>query len=223
MNKREEVQIKATKKVLESGFNGILNISPRVGKTKVILDALTSLNKHKFDNVLVTAPYTDILNSWKEEHTKWKCSVPLEYTTNVSLSKQDVPDLLVIDECQELSPANIEWIKESNIKHIILMSGTIGEKTYKNLSVLGRKEIYKYSIDEAIEDGIVNDYEIKIQYIPLNNTNKYISAGTKDKSWLQTEYADYTWLDKNFKKWRSLEWNCQAKDKAKFAHLAKKS
>lgn len=91
--------------------------------------------------------------------------------------------------------------------YIIMASGTIGEKSMKKLSVLRRKVVYEYTIEQAIEDKIVNDYEIILHPVRLDNKEKYILSENKDKTWLSTEYANYEYLCKTYDKFQKMSWN----------------
>ena len=121
--------------------------------------------------------------------------------TTVSLEKEDFNnyDIIIVDECHLLSPRQLAVLKTFKGK-MILMSGTISNITIKELKdVLKRPLAYKYTIEQGIRDRIVSDVEINIVSVPLDDKRKYIKGGTKKKSFLTTERANY---DYNSKKLR---------------------
>ena len=53
-----------------------------------------------------------------------------------------------------------------------------------------------YTIEEAKDDGILSDYKIVIVTTQLDDTNKYIEAGSKINRFFQTETQKYVYLSK---------------------------
>lgn len=79
------------------------------------------------------------------------------------------------------------------------LSGSISEDTKSVLkSSLGIVTIFEYNVDQAVKDKIIANYEIKIVTLPLDNSDKYILSGTKDKSFKVTEEANYKYFNKRF-------------------------
>ncbi len=56
--------------------------------------------------------------------------------------------------------------------------------------------IYKYDLVEGSKQGTVRDVNIYIIQHQLDNKDKYIKAGSKVKSWFQTEYDAYNYAHK---------------------------
>jgi superfamily II DNA or RNA helicase len=80
--------------------------------------------------------------------------------------------------------------------------------------------IFTYSLDQAVKDGMVADYEIRVIEATLNNRDKTISAGTKAKPFMTTEAKQYEYLEKQIKRWRILENNTSnPMEAAKYAKL----
>lgn len=162
MNKRNDLQDQFSKTIIQSGFNGIALISPRVGKCKITIDSIKGLQDW---NILISTPREDINNSWRDEFTKWNLGFTPKVICNNSLLKskgQDI-DLLVVDECHLLSDNQINNIKLIKPKRLLLLTGTLGQgKLYKLKTLLKTDLIVSYTIDDAINDGIIADYEINI-------------------------------------------------------------
>ena len=69
MTKREQIQEEASLTIVANKFRGILEVAPRVGKSKIVIDALNTVEKEI--NVLITAPRKEIFKSWDQEIKTW--------------------------------------------------------------------------------------------------------------------------------------------------------
>jgi hypothetical protein len=125
---RQQIQLDATKSIIQNKFRGIYDIAPRVGKSKILIDALI-LSKTDSSKFVIAAPYTEILNSWKKEFAKWNYEFKGRLITFRSLNTISLSNkLIVIDECQELSLGNYSklYVHRNNI---MCLSGSISEWT----------------------------------------------------------------------------------------------
>ena len=100
MTKRNKVQQQATKAILDSSFNGYIDVSPRVGKSKIIIDSLKQSSFTSKTKILITAPYNSILDSWKKEFDKWGLELKVDVVNQRSLSKIDLSayEVVICDE-----------------------------------------------------------------------------------------------------------------------------
>lgn len=109
---------------------------------------------------------------------------------------QDI-DLVILDEAHNLTEANSVFFKNNKILRTLGLTATPPEDDIK-------KEIFRqycpvistYTIDEGVKDGIIAPYEIIVIECRLDDTDKYIKAGTKDKPFLTTELKHYEYLSK---------------------------
>jgi superfamily II DNA or RNA helicase len=201
--KRNEIQRKAVNQIIKNKFQGIVDVAPRVGKSKIAIDAMKKLKNKK---VLLIAPFNPILDSWREEFKKWK----LNFTGNIinqrSLDKVNISDydLIISDEIHTLSDNQRSIIKD---KQILGFSGSISKKTKQILEEeLSIKPIYTYSVDQAIKDNIISDYEIKVISCNLDTRDKYIDVATKNSKFKTTEWNNYQYLNSQFNKFKALSW-----------------
>jgi len=174
MGIREERQLELANKWMDSGKRGVIFACPRFGKIRT---AIIILNKLEYKRVLVAYPDRKIRASWENEFEEMKYdSSTITYTTHISLKKhvKEQWDLVIADECHLLSNAQIETCKEIRPNTPILgLSGTLSswsEKVLKmelNLPVVGI-----YSIEQAIAEGVITDYQITIVRVALDNTVK---------------------------------------------------
>jgi superfamily II DNA or RNA helicase len=59
---------------------------------------------------------------------------------------------------------------------------------------------FRYSLDQAVSDGIIPPYEIRLIMVPLEKILKEIPAGTKKNPFLTTEQASYEYINKQVMK-----------------------
>ena len=200
---RDLIQKQALDKIISNNYSGIVDVAPRVGKSKIAIDAMKVLNK----KVLITAPFNSILDSWETEFQKWGMKNLPDVINQRSLEKVNLQDyhLIISDEIHTLSDRQLDAL--SGIK-VLGFSGSIANKTKKKLKeTLGIKPIYTYSIEDAIKDGIISDYNITVLNCRLDQTNKYIPAGNKAKPFKTTEFANYSYLSSMFDKFKKLAWS----------------
>lgn len=196
LKKRLNVQLKAVQS-LSQNFQGIIDVAPRVGKTKIAIDLL-KLYKGSY---VVLLPDSTIRGSWLAECTKWNFTVP-EIHLFASIKKVTNPQLILIDEIHALSDNQIALVKEIQQRTnctIVGMTGSLNEDVEENLyTELKISKVYTYSIEEAIQDRIIADYEIYVHKIPLDNLKRTYNYKTK----LLTEKEYYKQLTSLFEFFR---------------------
>lgn len=198
MNIRDKIQKDIVDSIEAHDYNCIIDVIPRLGKSKVIIDAL---NRLKPKNTLITVKYNTVLDSWDQEFTKWNYTSSVSKCTTVSLEKENLNeyDLIIVDECHLLSPRQLAVLKRYKGR-MILMSGTISKTTIQTLTgALKRSLAYKYTIEQGIKDKIVSDVEINIISVPLDTTQKNIEGGTKKKRFFTTEKQNYDYNSKRLR------------------------
>jgi superfamily II DNA or RNA helicase len=215
---RDKLQAEAVKEIVKHKFQGIIDVSPRFGKSKVVIDALKQLKNNP--PVLIIAPFNTILKSWEEEFEKWGFKADnITLSNQRSLEKHNLKDFKIIisDECHSLSPRQM-GVLASYKGRLLGLSGSISKSTKHRLnSVLDLSTIYKFSLAKAVNKEIVADYEIFIITMPLNSKDKYIEAGSKKKKFMTTEKDNYDYLTKNLK--RAFAIAKKDKSKQKWAEL----
>jgi len=161
---------------LNHGKFGILNLCPRFGKIYTTINALEKLPKNS--NILIAYPDVKIKDSWEEDFKTRKYKNPnITYTTHLSLKKyvNESYDVIIIDEIHLLSEAQIEACKElTEDNHCVLgLTGTLSKWTESTLlEELSLSVIAEYPIEQAIEEGVIVDYEITVVKVPLDNFTK---------------------------------------------------
>ena len=195
---RTDVQSEAVESLLKSKRSGVA-VSMGVGKTLIGLKHLDTLSPAK---VLVVAPKKSIFQSWKDEmvkHSMQHLESSVTFSTYISLHKQDLNyDAVYLDECHNLLPSHEPWLDKFKGK-IIGLTGTPPkfERSTKGKLVSKFCPInYSYFVDDAVSDGILNDYKIVVHMLKLG-TAKNIMAGGKTKKWPTSELESYSyWCDR---------------------------
>ena len=151
---------------------GTLLISPRMGKTRIAIFALQQLNN---PSVLIAYPEKNIKKSWTDEFEIVNYDESnVTFTTHVSLHKHKEQkfDVVILDEIHLLSEAQIIACQELlKLNRCILgLTGTLAKSTRALLMMsLSLRVIAEYSIEQAIAEGVIADYEITVVTVPLDN------------------------------------------------------
>ena len=225
MQLREKIQQEATQKILKNKFSGIINVAPRVGKSKIVCDAIKNNPTASF---LITVPYNSIMESWKTEFIKWNVDtneIKIEVINQRSLSKVNLSsyDIIISDEIHTLSNAQLEILQQFN-GVILGVSGSISKETEALLKKeLRLKNIFKYTIEEAVRDNIIANYEIYLLPVTLDNKHKYIEAGSKTATFKTTEYLNYQYLTEQFNKFKRASWNNPKMNPVKMQYASKRA
>ena len=182
MTLRDKRQKEFAEVWLKNGKFGILNLCPRFGK---IYTTINIIEKLKPKSILIAYPDNKIKESWKKdfETRGWDDSNVI-YTTHLSIKKHltDSFDLIVIDEIHLLSEAQIEAVSElidNHMEfnhvggHVLGLTGTLSSWTEKTLrEELDLCVLAEYPIEQAIEEGVIVDYQITVVTVPLDTTIK---------------------------------------------------
>lgn len=195
---RTDVQSEAVESLLKTKRSGVA-VSMGVGKTLIGLKHLDTLAPAR---VLVVAPKKSIFQSWKDEMVKHNLQYLepyITFSTYISLPKQDLNyDVIYLDECHNLLPSHEPWLDKFKGK-IVGLTGTPPRFDSSTKGKLVKKFCpinYSYFVDDAVSDGILNDYKIVVHMLKLG-TAKNIMAGGKTRKWPTSELESYAyWCDR---------------------------
>ena len=148
--------------------------------------------------VLIAYPDNKIRDSWIADFDALNYDAEgVTYTTHLSLHKhKDIEyDLVVIDEIHLLSEAQIEACKDllEHNKQVLGLTGTLSSWTERTLvEELDLEVIAEYPIHQAIEEGVIVDYEITVIRVPLDNiiVNDYKGKKRTEKK----QFDSYGWV-----------------------------
>lgn len=223
IEKRNKIQEEAAQALVKSNFHSILDLSPRFGKSRTTLLAFEKVEKQV--NILITAPFNSILDSWRAEIELWGCKHNVQLINDRSLDKVDWSkvDVVVKDEIHCLSE-NQCLILQASKKPIVGLTGSLSDDNSKYLKrTLKLKTSYKYSIEQAIEDGIISNFSINIHYVELDNKQKIVEIGTKLKPQLGTELEAYTKATNNFERFKYMSYGNPALINLKMKYAGERS
>ena len=197
---REEVHRQALFKIKDK-FRAGLVISMRVGKTRICLrDMLrqyTSISKF-----LVVAPTLAIWHSWKEE-----CKIinaeflinHITFTTYISLNKQIQDyDTVYLDECHHLLGSHNEWLKKyvASLGRIIGLTGTYPPGNTSDKAKMCNfycPVVYRYSVDEAVNDKVINDYKIIVHMLEMTDKKVIVKTNRNGGVYRMSEVETYNY------------------------------
>lgn len=188
---RDILQEKFANEYIEYSESGILYLCPRFGKCRV---GIKIFQKLKSKRILIAVPDLNIRKSWMDEFKTMNYEGDVVFTTFLSLHKYKKYkfDLLVVDEIHLLSEAQIDHLKDYNPR-ILGLTGTLATDTENTLrSELDLEVISRYSITEAIRDGIICDYEINIVTCKLDNSK--LQVFNKRTRTEKTQYEAYSFV-----------------------------
>ncbi len=174
---------------INAGKFGILNLCPRFGK---IYTTINILEKLKPKSILIAYPDNKIKDSWQTDfETRGYDDSNVTYTTHLSLHKytEEVYDIVIIDEIHLLSDNQLFATKDL-LEHndvVLGLTGTLSSWTEKTLCEnLDLCVVGTYTIEQAIEEGVIVDYEITVVKVPLDNKRKNNYKGK-----IRTEKAQF--------------------------------
>lgn len=205
-NKKSEIQDEALQTWVDNNCIGALAMATGSGKSKVALlaiDYLVKVLKVKKPKICLIVPTESLRDhNWLEEFKKWKMTKYYKFLDRycyVSINKifDENYDLVILDELHNITESNSKFFMQNVSTRILGLSATPPtDETKKMLLKIHCPVIYEYKLDSAVEDNVVAPYKINLVEIQLNSIDKYISAGTKDKPFMTTEYSHYQYLSK---------------------------
>lgn len=204
MNFRDNLQESWANEFMNSSGRGILHLCPRAGKIRTSIRIFCKIQRvlGYQPRILICYPDKNIQKSWEDDFNAVGYKNPkIDYVTHVSLGKviREKYDIIVNDEIHLLSAnqkVNFRQIIGNNKGAFVLgLSGTLSEKTEIELKLeLKLKVITHYTLEEAINDGIISDYRINVVKVDLDD--KVIVNKTKNRT-EKAEYKAISWVIDN--------------------------
>ena len=169
--------------------------SIRSGKTLTMLDYSA---KNNWSNILWITPFVPNIDSLKEEIQKWKFKLNVIPTTYKSLKKYSNKsyDIVIVDECHRITQDSLDHLQTIKYKKLVCMTGTYPTKIdKKNIleNQLGCQIVFKYSIQDAVQDGNVAPYNITLVKKELSKSNT-ILVDTKNHKFYTSEQKSYDYI-----------------------------
>ena len=191
MNIRDSLQKKAVSLYHDKC---IYYLSPRFGKIKT---TFLLCEKNGWNNIRVIAPRKDIFVGWESDAIKFNFKGNIGFYTSSIINKMPFEniDLIIVDEIHEFSIEQLKSLKKLiGTNKSIALTGTMTNKTLSDIqTILGMKVCFKYTIEEAVEDGVLADYRLYIHEVELDDVFKYIIT-KKGSITEKKRFQQLTWL-----------------------------
>jgi len=169
-----------------------------VGKTLVGLTHLEN-NTTPLMKVLVVAPKKAIFQSWKDDAVKFgkeELLGRMVFTTYLSLNKHKPTDydVVYLDEMHSLLDSHRGFLQLYKGK-ILGLTGTPPKRSFSEKGRLVQEfcpVVFTFKADDAVENGILNDYQIVVHQLSLSNEKVY-EAKMSNKTYFTAETSNYTY------------------------------
>jgi superfamily II DNA or RNA helicase len=204
---QDQIQQEARDAFHKNGGFGTVAACTGAGKTKIAVDETRDICTLKPDaKILVVVPTETLRDkNWLDEFVQWEATSYYENnvtrTCYASLNKiKDKSwDLVVLDEGHHITPNHLDFFENNDVFSLLVLTATFPKKGDKKeiLQIIAPK-VYTYTLAEGMYDGVIDEFEIDVLYVPLDGKNKTIKAGSKTKPFLQTEAAAYKYIDNRF-------------------------
>jgi superfamily II DNA or RNA helicase len=103
---------------------------------------------------------------------------------------------VILDEAHKLTIAQEKFFRENTFGSIIVLTGT-PPRSYEKQQILRRltsNNCFFYTADEAIEDGILNEYRVYVYQVELDDTEPYVELHGKMLTEKQAYLHYCAWL-----------------------------
>ena len=169
-----------------------------VGKTVIGLKHM-SKNTTSLMRTLVVAPKKSIFTSWQDDAKKFGMEKLLDritFSTYLSLNKHNPNDFdaVYLDECHSLLDSHRGFLQLYKGK-ILGLTGTPPKRNWTEKGKMVNEfcpVVFTFKADDAIENGILNDYKIIVHELELSDVNNY-QVKTKTKSFMTSESKNYSY------------------------------
>ncbi len=192
---REEIQKEAINST-EGRRRCSVVLGTGVGKTLVGLLHIEK-NTSELHNVLVIAPKKSIFQSWSDDAVKFGKQDLLKritFSTYIGLPKRDPNeyDYIYLDECHSLLDSHRTFLDVYK-GGILGLTGTPPKYTNSEKGIMVAQfcpVVYTFKADDAIDNGIINDYKIIVHELKLGVCKNY-QVKMKTKSFITSEKENY--------------------------------
>jgi superfamily II DNA or RNA helicase len=199
LSTREVVQSDALSIAVQHKRCG-LGISMGVGKTRIAIKHLM-INFNPLIEALVVIPKHSVAQSWIDELGKMdleKLTKHITFTTYLSLKKHNPNDydIVYLDECHSLKYSH-ELFLGPYVGKILGLTGTPPKNKTSEKGMLVQKYCpikYEFSVDEATDSNILNDYQIVIHELELSKVPALKKKNKAGGHWWTTEEKDYNYV-----------------------------
>lgn len=201
------VQSEGTQAWISNNRRGTLAWATGVGKSKGSILCIESIRQEFPDGkILLVVPTEEMRDTdWPAEFQKWNCSLEnIKLVCYSSLAAQDLSKyvFIIYDECHRLTTGNLQKLYHYKGAALGLTA------TYPKVKFEDEEErvslitellppVHTITTDEAVDLGLIADFEVFVLKFYLDAVNRNILGGTKKKPFKTTEKNEYTRLTKS--------------------------
>ena len=210
MENKIRIQREGVQAWIANDYKGTLAWATGVGKSKAAIDCINLLRTQTGNPllpILLVTPTEEMRDEdWPAEFEKWNTSMEgIKCICYASLAKENLAkyEFIVYDECHRITLPNLETLKNID-KPILGLTATFPRKRkFDEEDALERIELIGYllppvhtiSTDEAVDLGLISDFEVLVLQFYLDGVAKNVPCGTKAKE-MRTEKTQYAKLTK---------------------------
>jgi len=199
--KKAEIQLKAKALYKEYNSSATLCMATGTGKSKIGVDEAVETFQEKSDaNVLIVVPTTKLKEkNWPNEFKDWGHDylIPLVKRAcykSINKIENEVFDLVIFDESHHITENNSVFLENNVIKKKLSLTATPPvDREKKVLFYKYFPVAFEYTLAQAMEDGIISPYSIKVIETCLSHENN-ILVETRNKKFKTSEIKQYEYL-----------------------------
>jgi superfamily II DNA or RNA helicase len=208
-----------------------------MGKSRIAVMAMEYIRKSVeplSPRILILVPTEELRDkNWPEEIRKW-CKTDAEYEKvmlNVRMEcyasahtvQGEQWDLVVLDEIHHMTDRVETLFHYNQIIAVLGLTATPPNQKrdlvkYTLISQYA-PVVFKYTLDQGVDDGVVADFEIIVINEGLDNIKKNITGGTAKAPFLTTEAKQYEYLNNVCKRAMAMPQSPQKDNAVKFSIL----
>lgn len=197
---KDEVQEEAKKVLSLYNNTGLIAMATGTGKSKIAVDKIAEIEALKPElKALVVVPTEKLRDeNWKNEFVKWGkeelwAKVRRSCYASVSKISQETFDIVILDECHNITLKNSEFFQNNTVKAVIGLTATppTDELKVNLLKQIGLNIIYQVSLDQAVSWGLISPYKITVVKVSLDSSRRNIKLGKRFLTELEA-YHHYT-------------------------------
>lgn len=195
---KKQIQEDARTEIDKNNGTGLVEIATGGGKTKIAIDYISDNNLKAIwftPSVVMRDVDTPAeFKKWgKEKYFKEKVEIYC-YASMPKLHDLDA-DIIILDEVHKVTELRSEFFFENNNSFSKVLAFTAtkpdDEQKIDIFNRLGIKTLYKLSVDDAVEKGVIAPYKLVVVRVPLSEKLR-VRAGSKGKEYLITEHKWYS-------------------------------
>lgn len=202
--KKDKIQNAALLSYKNNNECALIAAATRTGKSRIgVLAAKDKVIHRQQAKILIVVPTQKLRDkNWQEEFEKWDAANIYENNVvrccyaSLAKFKNEYFTLVILDEAHNITENNSQFFK-NNTWHSILALTATPPKNGENKQILNSlcPTVFVYTLDQAVNHGVVAPYEIFIVKTQLDDIDRYIEVNLKNnRKFNVTEKERYGFL-----------------------------